>query len=289
MDETMPPIPPRGEQTHKGEMGRAVLVAGCKGMPGAAILAARAALRGGVGYAVVIAPAALSADLAAAVPEAIFTLQGEANRTHLQVSDLDEILSATENAQAIGIGPGLGPDAQALTLALLLRLPTHLPRILDADALNHLAAADVDLRELMTPQTILTPHPGEAARLLQWPGGAEEIQAKRSEAHSALIERTGATVVLKGAGSLVGSPDSKTWKNLTGNSGMATAGSGDVLTGLLAALLARGMTPSTASRLGVHLHVLAGDLAAKDLGTESLIASDLVDYLPVAFQSLAQS
>ena len=284
-----PPIPPRAEQAHKGEMGRAMLVAGSKNMPGAAILAARAALRGGVGYAVVVAPAILSADLAAAVPEAIFALQGEANRTHLQVSDLDRILTVAENAHSIGIGPGLGPDAQALTLALLGRLPPQLPRILDADALNHLAVADVDLRELMTPQTILTPHPGEAARLLKWPGGGEEIQANRNKAHLALVEATGATVILKGAGSLVGSQDSETWENRTGNSGMATAGSGDVLTGLLSALLARGMTVSTASRLGVHLHGLAGDLAAKDLGKESLNASDLVDYLPAAFQSLAQS
>lgn len=269
-------------------MGRVLLVAGSRAMPGAAVLSARAALRGGAGSVVLAAPACLSPDFIASVPEAMLLSFSQEGQESFSLADVSTVAKASLQAQAIVVGPGLGgePETGKAILQLLEILPPEIPRILDADALNHLASHSVSFHKVMTPQTILTPHSGEAARLLGW-SSAAKVQANRVEAWRALVEKTGATLVLKGSGTLVGRDlTEEPWFNESGNPGMATAGSGDVLAGLIGAFCARGMSPVQAARLGAHLHGRAGDFAAEKVGEESLNATDLIQFLPHAIQEV---
>ncbi len=282
----LPPLPARPAAAHKGSMGRVLLMAGSRGLAGAAIFAAKAALRGGAGYVVVAAPGSIATELTLGAPGAVLRLAGDLPRPALYAADLDLVLEELRRATAAVLGPGLGTSDQTAELLLtLLRSPEvqdgRRPLVLDADALNILAARDLPLARLLPPTAILTPHPGEAARLLGLPGGAA-VQADRPGTLRALVAATGAVVLLKGAGTLVGAPDQEPWENSSGNPGMATAGSGDVLAGLLGALLARGLPPWDAARLGAWLHGRAGDLAAEALGEEGLIAADLLPWLPRA-------
>ncbi|TAH39613.1 MAG: NAD(P)H-hydrate dehydratase [Planctomycetota bacterium] len=280
----LPPLPARPKDAHKGSMGRVLLVAGARGMAGAAAMAAEAVLRGGAGYVLVATPGGVATELTVLARSAVLRLCGGPERAFLIRGDLDALLEEAGRSEAVAVGPGLGThaDTRALVTDFLPRLPAALPVLVDADGLNALAGSDWE-RIGLGPRAVLTPHPGEAARLLQWKDAAA-VQARRSEALAELVGRSGATVVLKGGGTLVGAPGKEAWRNQTGNPGMATAGTGDVLTGLVAALLARGMSPWDAARLGVHLHGLAGDLAAAELGEESLIAPDLLHYLPQALR-----
>ncbi len=275
-------LPPRRKEAHKGEFGRVLGLCGSPGMGGAAILSARAALRGGAGLMRVCTDEALFPALHSAVPEA----------TCLPHHQLQKGLA---EATAVYAGPGLGSGMESRDRIRRLLLDWQGPLLLDADALNCLAE-DSALARLAAekaaggnggPRLLLTPHPGEAGRLLGC--SAREINAARSGAAKALAERYGAVAVLKGAGTLVADPDGHLLQNGTGNPGMATAGSGDVLSGLIAALLARGIAPFAAACCGVYLHGLAGDLAAARLGEESLVASDIIEALPEAFRSLRGS
>jgi ADP-dependent NAD(P)H-hydrate dehydratase len=289
----LPPMPPRPSHAHKGSMGRALLVAGSRNMAGAATLAVGGALRCGAGYAVLHCPSAVGPAVNAHYPEAVLAL-------HDHDQQPGAILAGIEQADAVCIGPGLGSHehTQQLVLALLEQMASTWPQkplLLDADGLNHVASSGVSLAALGMSAMVLTPHPGEAARLLSW-SGAAEVQSQRESAAQQLAAQTGAVVVLKGEGSLVATAGSvgsiakpssepapaKIWRNPSGNPGMATAGSGDVLSGMLTALLARGMAPFDASRLATYLHGRAGDLAAAEIGQESLIASDLIRFLPQA-------
>jgi len=277
----LPPLPPRPPDAHKGAMGRVLLVAGSRGMAGAAALAAEAALRGGAGYAVICCPGAITSELTAAVPGALLHPCGDAARAALAPEDLPAMLAEARRAQALVAGPGIGAAAGAEQwLPQLLRARGAIGAVVDADGLNALArsgdwaTADAGV--------ILTPHPGEAARLLGWTEGAARVQADRPAALSALLERSAATVVLKGGGTLVGARGGSIWRNPTGNPGLATAGTGDVLAGLIGALLARGLAPLDAARLGVWLHGRAADLLAARIGEDALIASDLAWALGAA-------
>ncbi len=252
-------------------------------MAGAIALTATAALRSGVGYAQVITPGALLPALLQAVPAAMVTGCGGPGRQHLQLEDLPAMSAIAAQADALVVGPGMGAAVgEDLLPALLQGLPASLPTVLDADALNRLAARPGELAGL-GENTILTPHPGEAARLLDWPSAAE-VQADRPAALTALVESTPAVVVLKGAGTWVGQRGRNAWCNATGNAGMASAGSGDVLSGHLGALLAAGLEPFDAARLAVHLHGLAGDLYAAEWGEDGLTAMDLAQWLGKAMQ-----
>lgn len=276
----LPPIPPRPVQAHKGSMGRVLIVCGSRGMAGAAVLAAKAALRGGAGYAVLASPGGISAELTAAAPSAVLCLCGDRQRERLLAEDAAAILDQVGSAQALAVGPGLGTHASTGELLRELWTRSARPWVIDADALNLLAEAKT-IRASLTPSSILTPHPGEAGRLLGWEGGGR-VQEDRPAALAALVEEFGCVVLLKGAGTLVGAPGRAAWTNPSGNPGMATAGSGDVLTGLIAALVARGLEAYEAARLGAFLHGRAGDLAATALGQESLVATDLLRFLPDA-------
>lgn len=283
----LPPLPPRPKEAHKGSMGRVLLVAGSRGMAGAAAMAAEAVLRGGAGYVLVAAPGAIASELTILAPSAVLRLCGGRERLHLDPSDLPTLREEAARCDAVAVGPGLGahPQTQELVRLLLVELARgeSAPRVVDADGLNALSGAGGSLRDCLGPGCVITPHPAEAARLLQLAGPAA-VQADRQAALARLVERTGAVVVLKGAGTLAGVAGRPPWRNRTGNPGMATAGAGDVLTGLAAALLARGLAPWDAARLAVHLHGAAGDLAAAELGEESLIAPDLLRFLAQAMR-----
>lgn len=252
-------LPPRPRDGHKGTFGTVLVVAGSPDMLGAAILCATAALRGGAGLVQVCVPPALQPHVAAAQPCAT-TLP----RT------VAALQAALARADAVVVGPGLGPGPATRALVRTVLRHARAPVVLDADALNALAPLR---RPLATrAPVVLTPHPGEAGRLLG--SDAAAVQEDRAGALAALVASSGGVVVLKGHRTLVGDGD-RTFENRTGNPGMATGGSGDVLAGLLGALLAQGLPVYDAACFGVHVHGRAGDKVARRLGETGLIASDL--------------
>jgi len=257
----VPPLPERPRDGHKGTFGTVLVVAGQPGMAGAAILAATAALRGGAGLVQAMVPRSLQPVLAVAVPCATSLVATVANAHR-----------AAAVADAVVVGPGLGTGpASRRVLAAVLAAATR-PVVLDADALNLLAPLPQRGGLRANASLVLTPHPGEAARLLSVT--TADVQRDRAAALRELCRRSGAVVVLKGAGTLVG--DGARWfQNRTGNPGLGTGGSGDVLAGLLGALLAQGRAPFAAACLAVHVHGAAGDRVARRIGERGLIASDL--------------
>ncbi|MFO0876330.1 MAG: NAD(P)H-hydrate dehydratase [Gemmataceae bacterium] len=276
----VPHLPPRPRDGHKGTFGKVLLVAGSQGMSGAAILAGTAALRGGAGLVQVAVPAPIGPIVAGGHP-CYMTLWLPADaQGRLDSTALPLLLEAAQAASAVLIGPGLGatPEVGALVRGLAEQVPQ--PLLLDADALNSLGPHP-DLLGRRPGPTVLTPHPGEFARLI----GADTraVQADREVLATAFARRHNVVLILKGAGTIVCDPGSS-YVNTTGNPGMGTGGTGDVLSGLVGALLAQGLAALEAAILGVYLHGLAGDLAATEFGETSLVASDLLTFLPAAFQ-----
>ncbi len=259
--------------SHKGTYGHALLVCGRLGSMGAAVLAARACLRSGVGLLTVHLPQCGYAILQTAVPEAMCSVDA--------CEDHWTSIPPIENFSAIGIGCGIGQNtATAQALKRIIR-QAHQPLVLDADALNLLARRPEWL-SFLPPGTILTPHPKEFERLFGHSANSFERNALQRDRAQAL----GIYIVLKGAYTAIACPDGTCWFNSTGNPGMATGGSGDVLTGVLTALLAQGYAPLEACLLGVYLHGLAGDLAAAEQSQPGLMAGDLVNFLGKAWKVL---
>lgn len=277
---------PREMGTHKGDCGRILLVAGGRGHGGAALLAARGGLRAGAGLLTVAGPGSSVEGLAASLPEAMSLPLPETSEGTLSMDALASLLEAADASDAVGIGPGLGtvPETAALLRELSLRL--FRPAVLDADALNALAGHGVAFRNPAAPR-ILTPHPGEMARL------TAKLVPEVLEERYALVpkeaEAWNSVVVLKGVRSLVAAPG-KPWRmNLSGGPHMAAPGMGDVLTGVIAALLARGLDPFDAASLGVWWHGAAADLAFERLGGYGLLASEVADALPAVEGALRES
>lgn len=264
----------RGDFVSKRLMGHALIVAGSYGMAGAAVLAGRACMRSGVGKLTVCTPRRNYDVMQISLPEAILSTGKE---DYFFTEPLD-----TEHYDAVGMGPGLGQhEDTAIALISQIRR-TQCPMVIDADALNILASHKAWMQQL--PQNlILTPHVGEFDRLGN--RGSEGDYDRLSKALD-LAQHLQAYVLLKGHFSALCLPTGKVYFNPTGNAGMATAGSGDVLTGIITGLLARGYNREDACIVGMYLHGLAGDLAAKQLGKESLMAGDIVSYLPQAFELL---
>lgn len=258
---------------HKGTMGHALMVTGQHGMMGAAILAARAALRAGAGKVTQQVPHTCIDVMQTAVPEAIVQIDVD--------TDIITTVMDASNYQAIGIGPGLGRNHYtALALHGYMKQQAC-PMVFDADALNILSENPEWISDIPA-DSILTPHPAELERLVgHCTNSFERMNRARNLASTQRI-----FIVVKGHYSLICTPTGNVLFNPTGNPGMATAGSGDVLTGIITGLLAQGYLPAEAAQLGVYLHGLAGDLAADALGEESLIASDLIEFLPQAFKKL---
>ena len=274
-EDVLPLIKPRAKHAHKGVFGRALLVAGSKGMAGASVLAARAALRSGVGLLTVHVPSCNNTILQVAVPEAMTTVD---SCEHCFSDSID-----TGRYSAVGVGPGLGQGKESEAALLALIDNCKVPMVLDADALNILARYPQYIQRL--PQgSVITPHVGEFARLF----GASDSSYARLQAAQAHAKEYGVTILLKGAYTAVITPQGTIHFNSTGNPGMATGGSGDVLTGCILALLAQGHAAPDAARMAAYVHGLAGDMAATEKGQTALVAGDIVDYLPRVWRSLEE-
>jgi NAD(P)H-hydrate epimerase len=267
-------IPRRKRFDHKGTYGKTLIIAGSYGKMGAAVLASRAALRSGTGLLFTYIPRCGYDILQTAVPEGMVITDAEPE----WISSVPDL----SGYDSIGVGPGLGQNA-ATRIALRKLLETWgRPLVVDADALNILAAHR-EMFHLLPPSSILTPHPGEFARL----AGEAGHDFDRLEKLKAFSASTKCIVVLKGAYSVISFPDGRLIFNSTGNPGMATAGSGDVLTGVIAGLLAQTHDPEKAALAGAYVHGLAGDMAARDKGENGVVAGDIVEKLPLAIGSVA--
>lgn len=276
-------LPSRPRDGHKGTFGHVLAVGGAEGMSGAIALCAHAALRAGAGLVTAATSGASQRAIAALYPEVMTDALLDAEDV------LGEFKASLGRKAALAVGPGLGQgDAARMIVRALLTDPVR-PMVLDADALNLIAQDDPGL-EMLTQATdrvpvVLTPHPGELARLIQ--RSVQEVQADALGIARELAVRTGCIVVCKGAATCIAHPDGRLALNTSGNAGMATGGSGDVLTGIIAALIAQRMIPWSAARLGVYLHGVAGDVASARLGPHTVLAGDLTRHLGDAFQTLA--
>jgi ADP-dependent NAD(P)H-hydrate dehydratase len=279
-DPPLPRLPDRLPDAHKGHFGFALIVGGSRGMGGAVALAGMAALRGGAGLVRLAVPDSCLDTIAAFEPS-YMTLPLPADPGgRISREALDTIRQWIDWATVVALGPGLGRSQRLDELVGRLYRELPKPMVVDADALNALATQPAILAQHSGPR-ILTPHPGEFARLT----GKQVEGEAAEEAAVQLAARCGIVLVLKGHHTLT-TDGKRRAKNTTGNPGMATGGAGDVLTGLITALACQGLEPFEAAQLGVHLHGLSGDIAAAELGEVSLIASDLVEFLPDAFEEL---
>lgn len=266
-------IKERPRDIHKGDCGRVLVIAGSVGMAGAAMLCARGALRSGAGLVRISAPQELYPILQVGVPEATCVSR--------DISILDYMAS-----DVIAIGPGLGDDEGNGNILRTILNNYKKTIVLDADGINTVSRCNLRKELVQTDaQVIITPHPGEAAGLLQYYGDAD-YPKDREKAVIRLAECTGAVCVLKGSGTLVTGQDKKTYINTTGNPGMATGGSGDVLTGIIAALAGQGLEPVDAAKAGVFIHGMAGDIAADKIGQTGMTAIDIAENTATAFKQI---
>jgi NAD(P)H-hydrate epimerase len=280
----IPKLPPRPAEGHKGTFGRVLMISGSLGMTGAAALAGRAALRAGSGL-VRVATSRSALPIVAALEPCYTTLPlAEDSEGRISVKAINTLLDAIQDNDVVAIGPGTGQSAGLRSIVETLVQQDGLRLLLDGDGLNNLSRLR-DWPKKCRAQVVLTPHPGEMKRL--WSGlFREEMPKDRQETAVRAAQATGAVVALKGAGTVV-TDGHRVYVNTTGNPGMATAGSGDVLTGVTAALWGQGLSRLDATILSVYLHGLAGDLASNRLGQISLMATDILDALPEAFKATA--
>jgi len=277
--------PARPRAAHKGTFGHVLVVAGSTGKTGAAVLAALGAFRSGAGLVTVATPAPCLPLVAASRAELMTEPLSAGAEGGLALEALERALELAASRDAVVLGPGLGQAAGTRAFVREFTRRCAAPLVLDADGLNAFdaggAAAELPRRD---HATVLTPHPGEMARLVG--AGAGAVQARRLDAARALAARCGAVVVLKGQRTIVADSDGLAAVNPTGNPGMATGGTGDVLAGITGALLARGCDAWTAATAATYVHGLAGDYAAARMGEEALLAGDLVEALPLALRAL---
>ncbi len=275
-DSILPLLKKRNRFDHKGMYGHGVLIAGSYGKMGAAILGAKAALRTGIGLVTCHIPSSGNSILQTAIPEAMVRI----DTNEKLISDIESI----DNYDAAGIGPGIGTDPVTQKAFHNFLLTRNKPIVIDADGLNILGQNEKWLSALPN-KVILTPHVKEFERI----AGKAENSFARLEKQMEFASRYNCIIILKGANTSIAAPDGKVWFNSTGNPGMATAGSGDVLTGIILSLLAQGYSPENASVAGVYIHGLAGDIAAVKSGYESIIASDIINNIGNAFLKLRSS
>lgn len=277
-------LPARRSSSHKGTFGHAGLIAGSVGKTGAAAMAAQAALRVGTGLVTVAVPSSVNDVLEAKLKEAMTAPMPETKARTLARSALDRLTAFIQARTAIAIGPGLSTHPETVELVQALVRALDRPAVLDADALNALAGRAALLTECKTPP-ILTPHPGEMARL-EPNATAQSVNADRIGTATRFARERGVFLVLKGARTVIARPDGTVAICPTGNPGMATAGTGDVLTGMVVGLLAQGLSPWDAACAAVYLHGRAGDLAAATYGEAGMVAGDVIEHIPPALRSL---
>jgi ADP-dependent NAD(P)H-hydrate dehydratase len=288
---SLPTLPPRPLDSNKGHFGRVLVVAGSRGMSGAAILCGSAALRAGAGLVKVAVPSEIQPIVAGGNP--CYTTAALPNDAEGRIasSAITAILTLGDAHDVIAIGPGLDrcTELAALMVDLVAKVPK--PMVIDADGLNAFVGQADKLSPHPRPLSrgergesgtrIITPHPGEFARLLQI--DTKTVQANRRELAIEFARKQNLVVVLKGQGTIV-TDGRRVYQNTTGNPGMAKGGTGDVLTGIIAALLGQQLPAFEAAQLGVYVHGLAGDLARDQIGELSMLATDLLDFLPPAFR-----
>lgn len=279
----LPRLARRSVDGHKGTYGTVQVVAGSRGMSGAAVLVGRGALRSGAGLVRIACPASIQDVVSAGFPS--YTTFGIRLHTDGTFGDgaAEEVVEHARTVDALALGPGLGqgPNVCGLVRTLLEKLPA-IPTVLDADGLNAIAPLRDGLPERQAP-LVMTPHPGEFARLTG--RSIKDVQTQRELLAVEFARRVGAVILLKGVGTLV-TDGQRLYRNSTGNPGMATGGSGDVLTGVIAALIGQKLPAFEAAVLGAWVHGRAGDLAAMKLGQVGLTSADVVDYLPSAFREI---
>ncbi len=277
-------LPSRPSSAHKGSFGRVLIVAGSRGMTGAACLAGEGALRAGAGLVTVAVPETLHDIMESKLTEVMTVPLPDTGKGTLSKGARQRILSLLKGMDVLAIGPGLSQVQEVVTLIRELLPSVGVPCLLDADALNALSGAGDILSKAQAP-VVITPHPGEMARLLGLT--VKEIQDDRLGAARKASTTWNVVSLLKGARTVVASPDGAVYINPTGNPGMATGGSGDVLTGVIAGLLAQGLEPEPAAAAGAYIHGLAGDLAAREKGMTGMIAGDILAALPSAYKKLS--
>ncbi len=277
---------PRDSQSNKGDYGKLLCVCGSEGMAGAAIMCASAGLRCGAGLVNLALPRSIYPIAASRLLESVFTLLDREQDGSLTPETSVKLENALQGAAACVIGCGLGTAPGTPELVEKLLLSARCPVVLDADGLNAVSKHPEILREAaQTKPVIITPHPGEMARLMA--SSIQEVQADRLESASRFAREYGVITVLKGAGTLVAHPDGRTRMNLTGNPGMARGGSGDILTGMVGSFAAQGMEPLEAASAAVYLHGLAGDRCADRLSQQGMLPTDMLSELPNLFLEYA--
>ncbi len=276
-------FPERWTDTHKGTYGHLLVVSGSTGRAGAGILASKGALRSGAGLVTLALPSPAVTAADAVTLEVMTEPLPETPEGTISYAGLQAIRSLLDDRDALAIGPGLTVHEETSRLVREVLISTDLPVVIDADALNALDG-ELELIQARSGHTVLTPHPGEMGRLLGV--STVQVQADRVGASQKCANESGAVVVLKGARTVITQPGGSYYINMTGNPGMATAGSGDVLTGMIGAMLARGLDPLTSSLASVYLHGAAGDHAADRVTEHSLTATDLLDNIGPALKNI---
>jgi len=281
--ESIPKLRPRAIDAHKGDFGKVCIIAGSVGMSGAAALAGRSALRAGAGLVRVATPKSVLPIVASIEPSFTTIALPEDGAGRISAKAINTILDAVSENDAVAFGPGIGISGALQSVLEALLEQEGLRLLIDADGLNNLTRIK-DWPARLKAKLILTPHPGEMKRL--WSAlFREPLPSERKQQAAQLAQRTKSIVALKGAGTVV-TDGEKNYINKTGNPGMATAGSGDVLTGVITALMGQGLSNFDAVVLGVYIHGLAGDIAAEKIGQVSLMATDIISTLGKAFMRI---
>ncbi len=279
------PLPPRAPNGHKGVFGDALFIAGAKGYLGAPYFAALSFLKSGGGYSRLAAPASITPFIASKGSEIVFLPQEETSSGSISPANRTRLLELSEKVDFVVLGPGLSLDQETSGLILELSRKINKPLLLDGDGITAVSK-DLGCIRKRTSPTILTPHLGEMSRIMGRP--VKDIEENRVDSLQRAAADLNAFIVMKGAHSLIGYPDGRVFVNLSGNSGMATAGSGDVLTGTIAAMYGLGLPLGDAVRNGVFMHGASGDLAVQDKGEDGITAQDILDKLPHAMALIRQ-
>ena len=280
------PLPPRDTAGHKGSFGDVLFIAGASSYYGAPSLAAESFLKTGGGYARLAAPSSIVPFLAGILREAVYIPLKETLPGSIALENLNLLIDIARNCDMVVLGPGVSLDKETQGLVRILAREIERPLLIDGDGLTALAGDKEILRNRSAP-TVLTPHRGEMSRLSGC--STDQIAAGPIAVLKDMCSRLNSIIVLKGAHSLIGSPDGTAFINMTGNSGMATPGAGDVLTGAIAAMHGLGLPVESAVRNGVFVHGLAGDLAAAEVGEDGMIAGDITEKLPAAVTLMRRS
>mgnify|MGYP002577390587 FL=1 len=273
----------RPDDSNKGTLGSLLCICGSYGMAGAAIMAGKAALRCGIGLLKIAVPKSIYPVCATNILESVYYPLEETSNGVISSKNTDFLLEMCEKSSAVVIGCGLSVCDDTKNLVQSVITNCEKPLVIDADALNCICNKPEILKNLKVP-AIITPHPGEMARLLH--STPKTVNSNRENTAIDFAKKFGVVTVLKGTGTIIASPDGEVYINHTGNSGMATGGSGDVLSGIIGSLLAQGASPINAAAAGVFLHGTIGDLAAEKLGKISMLPTDMIDMIPTAYLKL---